>query len=478
MSDTGVTRPRRLMIPGGAHAVVLSAGLSLGLLTNWWVALGAVVVGLLVLWRPFDPVMAMALTACAASFANNEGGHLTRDLSVVAILGAYTVLCILAAHRAGHWTLPATPMTWALLILGVVLALGAVHGILAGNSPRFMGLEAIPLLAFSAALAIGGLRPERRRLTPALVLFLIVGVSHFALGVYAYRIFGIRTGGLYFTPFTALMALVGLNLLLFDPDRRMKPLLWLLTSIFLLHQLISFARGYWLGLLVAVAYSCVVYARWGAGSLARWWRVGRLFASMAALLVVAAPILALIFGWSDLPTLLGTRFVSSVGTGPSSETASNLVRLVEYGGALRVIAQAPWFGKGLGYVLHVREPLSSLITSQWFVHQTYLWAWLKLGILGLGALVLVLGTAIRGGTRGALRLSGEAAGWNAAAAAATIHMAVVGLTNYSLIMVNGTVLLAVLWGVAIAWTRPDGWRIVWRARQPIPPAAAPAGGSS
>jgi hypothetical protein len=42
-------------------------------------------------------------------------------------------------------------------------------------------------------------------------------------------------------------------------------------------------------------------------------------------------------------------------------------------------------------------------------------------------------------------------------------MAVVGLTNFSLAQVNGTVLMAFLWGIALSSNRLEGVRVVWRA---------------
>jgi O-antigen ligase len=137
--------------------------------------------------------------------------------------------------------------------------------------------------------------------------------------------------------------------------------------------------------------------------------------------------------------------------------------LIEYWAALQHIARAPFFGHRFGFMLQVRESIFGTVTSQWYVHQTYLWIWLKLGIVGLAALVATLWVAVREGTRSARANTGEPSAWSAAAAAAALHMAVVGLTNFSLAQVNGTVLMAFLWGIALSSNRLEGFRVVWRA---------------
>ena len=282
------------------------------------------------------------------------------------------------------------------------------------------------------------------------------------LAIYSYAINKVRTGGIFFTPVTGMMALLTLSLALFAKGARPRGWMILLTCLFLVHQLISFARGYWFGLLAALPYLFVVYIRRGEGMRTRIKKVGFALAWVALLVGVGVVVLSVWFGWTDIASLLLTRVASSVGTEASSQTASNIERLVEYRASLRSIASSPLVGHGLGYTLQIHQPIFNVITTQWFVHQTYLWLLLKEGVLGLTAYLLVLVAAVRAGTIGALRSEGAVAGWCAASAACTIYLAGIGLTNFSLVQVNSTFLLGLLWGLSLSLTHVPGYLIRWR----------------
>jgi O-antigen ligase len=469
MSDARSESPRVTRWRGVApHALVLLIAVASGVLIHAAVGFAVAIVGLLMVARPFDPVIAAVAVAAAASFVNNEGGQLTRDLAIVTLLAAYALLCFVAWTLVGRWMLPGNRLVIATLALFGLILVGALRGVIAGHSLRYLGLELLPLLSFGLAVAIGGLQVTRRQMTWAVVIACVAALGHVTLAMASYAVNEIRTGGLSFTPFPALVALLTLNLLLREERRWARLLLLLLTGLFLMHQVVSFTRGYWLGLLVAVPYSCFVYA--GLRDRTRWKRIAGAFATIASVVVGSTILVGVTFGWSDLPALFLTRFASSVGTGQSSETASNVARLIEYWSAFQHIGRSPWWGYGLGFTMHTREAIFGTVTSQWFVHQNYLYIWLKLGIFGLAAFVLTLWAGFSNGTRLARERNASPAdaAWGAAAAAATIHMAVVALTNFNLAQVNGTVLLAFLWGVSLARANPGRMRLVWR--RPLPAA--------
>lgn len=444
--------------------LVLLLALASGILIHMAVGVAMVVIGLLLLARPLDPVVALVVATAAASFVNNEGGHLTRDFAVVSLLGTYALICFAAWMLSGRWLLPRGRLVLAILALFLMVVLGTVRGVLAGNSARYLGLELLPLLSLGLAIAIGGLRLTKTQMSWSLVILCLTGLAHVGLAMVSYAVNQIRTGGLSFTPFPALAALLTFNLLLREERPGRRVLLFLVTGLFLMHQVVSFTRGYWLGLLVAIPYSCFLYAGLRDGARARWMRIARTFATIAIVVCVSTLAVSFVFGWSNLPALLVTRFASSVGTEQSSETASNVARLIEYWSAIQHIARSPWLGYGLGFTMHTREAIFGTVTSQWFIHQNYLYIWLKLGVVGLLAFVMTLWEAFWNGTRLATSRGsdGTDAAWGAAAAGGTIHMAVVALTNFNLAQVNGTVFLAFLWGVSLARTTPERTRFVWR----------------
>ena len=448
----------RLVVIG----VVLFCALATAMMTAWWIGLCVLLLGLGAVARPMEPFPALVFVAATATFVNNEGGHLTRELSVVSGMLVYALASIGGAAAAGTWRLPRAPIVGALAFLAATTAISLSIGMSSGNSMRYLGLELLPILALYLSLLVGGLRISTWDRHAAFNFLVVVAVAHFTLGIYSYLVNRVRTGGIFFTPITGMMALMALSLTLYDPAPRARIWLILVTSAFLLHQLISFTRGYWFGLLVALPYVCIAYGRRGPGARDRWRRVGVTLTWIFVPVAIGVIALSAWFGWTDLASLLATRLVSSVGTEPSSLTASNVERLVEYRATLRSIGEAPILGHGLGYTIHIRQPIFDVVTNQWYVHQTYLWMMLKEGALGLLAYVLTLVAAIRAGTKMAVSGTGEIAGWCAGAAACTIYLAVIGITNFSLAHVNSTFLLGLLWGLTLSLTNVPGYRLTWR----------------
>jgi hypothetical protein len=450
---------------------VLALALTVGILTNWAAAAGVALLGIAFVAFQFLLVPALVVVVCGASFVNNESGQLTLYLSGLTLLLAYALLCLAFAWITRQWGLPRSRLTTALLVLEISTLFAALHGVLAGNSLRYLGLELLPLLGLTTALMVGGLRLGRSTTLLAFRVLVVVGLVHVALGLYGYMMSGTRLGGIYFTPIPGMLAVLVFNLLLRSRSPGQSLVLVLLAGAFTLHQVISLTRGYWLGLAAGLLFSGLLYAGRGLGAGQRWRRLGANVGLMGVFLALGATAVAIWFGWGNVGALLGTRLASSIGTTQSSETASNMSRMIEWWTVVRHIRTAPWFGHGLGYSFHVHNPFFGWSPTQWFVHELYLWIWLKQGVVGVFALVLVLFEGLRLGVRGTRRLTdGDEAGWCAGAAGATLYIAVLGLTNYPLAQVNSTFLLAFLWGVALALQLPDRVEIVWRRH----PARLPA----
>jgi len=453
-----------------ALLAVVGAGLILGVFVEPWLGWMCVGLSTALILRPFEPVTALATFAAAASFVNNEGGRVTRDLSVVTVVALYALLPIAAARMKGRWRAPAGPLAVAVLGFLAWTAVETMRGLLAGYSVKFIALEVAALGSIVYALLAGGLQVTTRELRPALVVLMLAGLGHVVLGVVSYVVNHIRTGGIWYTPLPGMLAVVALA---FGARARTLGARFgwsLLLALFLLHQTISFSRGFWLGLLVAIPFTAFMIAGVGPGAWARWRRVLAQGTVAVSALVLLVLVTAVSMGWTDLPELIGTRFGSSFSTQSTRSTSSNLERLMEYGASFRHIRRNPILGYGMGLVLHIKEPFRGLTTNQPFIHQTYLWLWLKQGLIGLALYLALLVQAIRTAIAGARSPDREAAAWCQAAAGATIYLAVVNLTTYHLAQVNSTVTEALLWGFALSTTRPPHWRLVWNTR----PAAASA----
>jgi O-antigen ligase len=452
--------------PSGTWVAVLLS-LALALLAGVFVhplagIVLAALAGLLIV-RPFEPITALAAVAGAASFVNNEGGHLTRDLSLLSIVVAYALVSVGIARSRGRWRAPGGPLVVALLAFLAWTLICTVRGALAGHIWRYTGLELSAMLMMGFAWLAGGLRLEVADLRPARTLMILVGLVLVGFGVWSYAVNHIRTGGIWFLPLPGMLAVLALASALHAHSRRARFGWTMLMGLFLLQQTISFSRGYWLGLIAALPWTAYAYAGRGPGSGARWRRTGSVALLAISLAVITTVATSLTFGWSNLPQMLGTRFNSSFSTKNSSESASNIERLVEYAATFRLIRQNPVFGLGMGYELRIRNPVFHVITRQWYVHHTYLWIWLKQGLVGLVLLLVLLWQAFRLGARGARSPDDAQAAWCLTAAGATLYLSVVDLTTYHLAEVNATTFQSLLWGFALALSRPGHWRLVWRA---------------
>lgn len=454
---------RRLLVAiGGA----LGLSLTVGLLVNWLVGAAVLAVTLGITARPLDLFRATLALAAVATFVSNEGGHLTRDLSIVSLVVTYALLCLAVARAGGRWTFPRSELTSALLILALTTTQAVVHGLLAQHSRKFIALELLPMLALCSAPMVGGMRFDASDLRLALRVLVVVALIHVGLGVAAYARAHARTGGVAFTGIPGMVALIVLNVWLYGRHHRARLWAAALIAALLFHQIISFTRGYWLGLLVCVPGSCLLYVGRGQGMRDRAGEVVKLLVPALLLAGVCVLTFGALFGWTDLWSTLGSRIASSFATQSSRQTVSNIARLIEYRSSMLSIVNAPWLGHGLGFTLDVYQPSYGVTAHQSYIHQMYLLVWLKQGIVGLLALIgaLAFGTLL--GVRAAVRLTGDAAGWSAGVAACTTFLAVHCMTNMTLASVNGNFMIAFLWGLILSVSEGKSLRLFAR-RLPV-----------
>jgi len=462
--------PPRLAVIAG----VLVLGLTGALAVSPWVGLAILALGLVLVAGPLEPFVALLLVAGVAAFA--EYGHplIQRDLAIVLVLTAYALLAFVVAHSTRRWGLPLSGLSTALLALAVTTGVGALHGLAKGNAVRFASLEVFPLFALTFSLAAGGLRLRTGDLRLARWTLAVVGVASASIGFYVFATTGARTQGLPFSPVPGLVALVLLALMLFDPAPRPRPGMALLFCLLILHQILTFTRGFWLGLLVGVPFTCAVYVVHRRRSGRPWAKLLVTMGLVGLVLVLGLALASSWLGLAEVVGMVGGRFASSFETRNTPETVSNIVRLVELRTALSHILASPWLGDGHGSTLIVRQFFYPRTGPQWWVHQSYVMICLKQGVIGLLALLWVLFAALRLGLKGASHADPQIAGWCAAAAAGTVFAAVVGLTNYHFFMVTMNFILALLWGIALAVGEPQRLWLAWRASAP---AASPSGGA-
>lgn len=464
MSAAPVTAgaPSRVGARGLAIGIVLGLGIVIGGWTNWWAGAGVFAFGLVLAVRPFDPFVALVVLAGVAAFARYGDPHIQKDLIVTSALTLYALASWLAAVLTGHWKFPASSLGDALLALAATSAAAGLHGLLTHQSVRFIFLELFPIFALLFALVIGGLRLRPADLRLAKWALIVVALASAAIGYQYFATTGMRTQGLPFSPVPGFVAIIVLTLSLFEPSPRVRLVPALVFCVLIGHQVVTFTRGFWLALLVAIPFACVLYARRGEGVGRRWRKIAGAFGLIGLLLVPATVFASSVLGWSEILDMLGGRFASSFETKNTPETVSNIVRLVELRTTMQHIAARPLQGYGHGATLIVRQFFHPMTGPQWWVHQSYVMIWFKQGLFGLLALLWLMVAATRAGVAGARHADPQVAGWCAASAACTVFAAVLGLTNYYFFMVTLSFLLALVWGVSIAFARPGHRRFVWR----------------
>lgn len=450
--------------------LLLAVVLALFFGVHWTAALALLAFALLQRARPLDFLFSFLLVVGVATFVDYGGGALTSQLTLLTLGIVFMLFCYLMARRSEALVLQRTPLTVSLVLYTGLTTLNFLRGLMIGNSLRYASLELFVGLALASCLLVANFRVDRSRVVTMLAGLWIIGLAHVVLGLYVFFLIHARTGGIYFTAVPGLVAVLLFNFALrgTSPRARWLPMLAMLPLI--THQLLSFTRGYWLGLMAGVVWSVAVFGGWGAGSGQRWMRIARLLGGLVLISAVAAEILSVLYDIPGLADVAWRRLSTSTGTEVTGETASNISRLLEYDHVLRDIAATPWLGRGLGYFFVTRDPFLQTLNEQWYVHQNYLLVWLKQGLLGLGLFIATLVAAVSAGLRGRRLAEPWAAAWCAGTAAATVFVMVMANMHYPLAEVNSTFPLALMWGGTIALTSRGRWWFLWRWRAGRGPA--------
>lgn len=449
----------------------LAACLSVHLLFGWIPAFALAGMFILQVFQPLAFLPAYLLVVAGASFVDYTRGTLTAELSLLSVGILYMLFCYLLSRGSRAITVPSSPLTLPLLLFLASTTVQFVRGIVTGNSMRYAGLELLPVLALATAFMIGNGRFDARRMQLALWGLFVVGLANSALGLAFLALVRRRVGSIFFTPVPGLISLVFLNFALREPDWRRRLAYVVAMTPLLLHQFMSFTRGYWFGLIGAWAFSIALYL-WtvrGERSLGVR-RVAGVVGTLLALGLVGVTVLSQVMGITELLTLAAERFGTSTSTELTYATGSNVIRLVEYLRVMEDVVQSPWIGHGLGHYFVVREPFTLELQEQWATHQTYLLVWLKQGLVGLGIFLWLLFVVVRTSWNAARTNDVAASSWAAGAGAATVFAAIHGLVYFTFAEVYAAFPLALLWGGLIAVTARGRWSVVWK--RPVPSDAA------
>lgn len=461
-----------LLTAGGSPArpslrwwVLLALALVLGFALGPLAAFALLTIVTLQLVRPLDFFTAYLLVVTGASFVNYTRGGLTGELSLLSVGLLFMLFCYTLRPGRRLLAAPLTPVTLPLLLYLGLSCANFVRGLLAGNSPRYAGLGILAVLALGSCLLVAN-QFRRRDLGLAYGWLWVTALGHSALGFYVYSILKVRTGSIYFTPVPGVIAVLLLNRALRAGSSR-RALLWTCATLpLLLHQFLSFTRGYWLSIMASLLFTIAVFVGRGPAWPARLRRSAAMLGTVVVVGVVGAVVIAEVYGIRGLGELALSRLSSSTGTQYSFETSSNIVRLVEAAKVFTEIAAAPLQGHGIGHSFVVREPIHLQMHDQWFCHENYLLVWMTQGLIGLGLFVWMLFAAVRMGLAGRRREDPGEAAWVMGTAAATVYVIVYNLVHFPLGEVNTTFTLALMWGCTMSLTA-SGWReLRWGPARP------------
>lgn len=444
--------------------LLLGTVLIVGLVSNWAIAAGVLLIFLAHVVRPFDFLTAFLLVIGGATFVAYTAGGLTFQLGILTCVILLMLMCYALSNSGRILRIPRTPLTWLLLcFLGLTLA-NTARGLLVGYSRKYVGLELIPLLALGTALLVANGFDRRRDLHWVVVGLILVGYVATIRGFLTFA--ATRTHGAGYTMAApGIVAVLLVNLALRSKTNLATAGLIVLAVPMFLQQFVTFGRGLWTGCIAALAASVLIYAGVKGGSGQRWRRSGMVFGCLVVLGLTGGLITAYAFDQMDLLREAGTRLLSSTGTELNYETRSNLIRLGEYLYVWNLIQESPWIGHGVGYVFTMKQVISFEAGVQWYVHQYFLFIWLKQGLLGLGLFTWLLVAAVSLGARETRRREDPMeSAWFATMAAATVFLIVLSLSNFPFGVVNEMFLLALLWGGAMAMTRKGSVSIRWSAR--------------
>lgn len=448
------------MMPLLAAAALGPAFVLAGLATGAWVPLLlAALVAAAAAWSLHDARSAILVALFLGSFVDYNTGLLTLELAIICAWLAWTALVLLWRSAWTGWIAPPKELLAPIGVWLVALALGAGVGLFRGQNLQNMGLEIAaalwPLGAIGIVQTFG-----RRSLGYAAIGLVAIALVHTVFGITMLWSYQQRLGGIYFTPITGIAAIGLWTASLLAPERRVRILCLAAMVPLLAHLFLSFTRGYWLGFIAGILLATLLAWR-SLGRTDPGVRLRRLLLlpALATLTACAIGLAALGFGGTDLLAAAGGRFESSFSTEMGGATLSNLIRLDEYDRAIGAALESPVVGQGLGYSFVTRDLLTRTMKDQWYVHEYYLWLWLKIGLVGLAAFAFLIVRFLRAARHVAAGDdSWGARVWAVATLGVTAQVLVILLTNYSLADLTTASVFAFVWGVLWAIRGEGGAR--------------------
>ena len=325
------------------------------------------------------------------------GGTPVAGLGVVDLLTAILVAGIaVRAVRERRFAVP-DPFTLPLLLLAAAVAFGLAQGVFSSGvgvdmSNTIRRLLPLLILPFAVVNVLRTPRDADRALAfmGALVAYkAITGAIAVATGT------GREVEGTVLAYYSSLPNLLLMGFLLFVLARvvsggGLPRHAWWLAPLALAVLALSFRRNFW----IATVLGAVIVLLVGSG------RRGRALLVPGAVVVVCAVVAAFSFVSSSQSQSPLVQRAQSLAPSRVEASSDDRYRLDEQRNVLAELRRHPLTGIGIGVPWEARRPLAKHFENgRYYTHVVALWYWLKLGLTGLVAYLLLVAATVHAGVR-------------------------------------------------------------------------------
>ncbi|MBI4551830.1 MAG: O-antigen ligase family protein [Candidatus Latescibacteria bacterium] len=357
---------------------------------------GSLAVCGVLIWCFMSPVWGLCLMTALSFLFLRSTEYITWQEVVYAVLCATVISGWVARRLAAGQSFAVTWIDRVLIWFLLIGVLSIVPAVLYGNALLKWFREFIPFLMFVPYLVVVTTVRRTRQVRWLCLSFVLLGLIMGVLNLIEYRtnvvnaryVWELLAGRralnepLFFTSLTILMTLVA-----FEGFRGWRTVGYFTLILFFIVALaVTFSRGYWVatGVALLVAFPQIPARRRRA---AIGYLVGLTLAGLGLALLLAGPIVV------EIASVVAERFGSITG---ATLDISIKQRLAESTAVLRLIAANPVVGYGLGFLFSFYSLIPAELPT-FYVHNVYLYIWLKLGVFGLATfLVFYLSVLVHG----------------------------------------------------------------------------------
>ncbi len=397
---------------------------------------------------------------------NSLGSPLPMPLTPGEIIGLFTVGVVIVKRLSNRQKAIETgPLFPPVALLTAFAAVGLVHGLATGGSVSAANYEVRPEFYLAVSLVLTYTLVQKPGQVRLLLWIMLCAIAlKGVLGMWRYLV--TLHGNLNLTALQQLSVTLNANSIFSHEEAfffdffmlfpismflfRTGKVQRMFAVAFLIPIVISFLAMNRRAALIALVLGVIVIA-----FAALLWEPSRrrMLITVGVVFLVVFPVYVVAFGSSNSTFALPARAIVSLYHPDPRDQSSNQYRVAETENISRTIVQSPIIGVGYGRPFSIYYPMAniSVLYSFWNIapHDSLLWVWLKLGIVGMAVFWFFIGRSLIATGSGAhntpdpyLRAIG------ALTLAMIIAWIVEGATDIGFIDIRMATMMGVLLGVA------------------------------